>query len=237
MLWLFVWCLVPGAESNAAFYSYRNGDGRHVFVDDASKIPEAYRHTMQVYPERTDFLSDADKKAFEALELEKRERARELYLQHLKDVESEARLKEAAKSRKTVFAPTPVKIFANQVMVPVTLGYRGSEAKTLLLLDTGANITTVYRNVTRKIGVRQSERVDVQVAGGKRIRAGMARLSYLKAGDAELANPTISIIATPEKMTPFSGFLGMDFLKNFDFRIDYQKQIITWRPRAGENTQ
>ena len=60
MLWLFVWCLVPGAETNAAFYGYRNGDGRYVFVDDVSKIPEAYRHTMQVYPERTDFLSDLD---------------------------------------------------------------------------------------------------------------------------------------------------------------------------------
>jgi len=231
VVWFLIWCLIPAAGTDAAFYRYRDDNNRYYFVDDVSKIPEAYRHNMQVYQERTDNLNDQDKKAFEAKESEKREKARQLYLQHLEQVRSAARQDALSKAKPAKAATTKVKIIDNQVLVPVMLGYRGSKTETLLLLDTGANITTVYREVARRIGIRQSERVNVQVVGGKRIRAGVARLSYIKAGEAELANPAISIIEHQGVATPFSGFLGMNFLKHFEFRIDYAQEIITFTPR------
>ena len=124
---------------------------------------------------------------------------------------------------------TPVIINRNQVLVPVTLSYRGHSAEARLLLDTGANTTTVSERLASRLGVEAS---DVQagkatVADGRSLRSYMFMVDSLTVGPHTLFNVQTSVLPGSGG-DEHEGLLGMDFLKNFRYHINFDRSVIEW---------
>ncbi|MFT5900479.1 MAG: clan AA aspartic protease (TIGR02281 family) [Glaciecola sp.] len=96
----------------------------------------------------------------------------------------------------------------------------------LMLLDTGASTTAISQRVFIRIPSSDKEfigRFAVQTAGGS-IQAPMFKLSAIELGKIAMSN--VSVIVLPEEnfKGPFQGLLGMNVLRNFEFRFDPEKQ-------------
>jgi clan AA aspartic protease (TIGR02281 family) len=124
---------------------------------------------------------------------------------------------------------TKVIIKDNQVLVPVILGYRGKEIEVLLLLDTGASIIALHKDAAAKLKIRAAQRASIMVAGGSTIEADVAKLDYVKVGPNIQSNIYTTIIEHKGKTVAHQGLLGMNFLRGFDYTIDYKRGVINWK--------
>jgi hypothetical protein len=113
---------------------------------------------------------------------------------------------------------TPVVITRNQVLVPMTVSFRGFAVGARLLLDTGANVTTINERLAAALGVKVS---DVRpgratVANGRSVSGYSFTADSLTVGSK--ARPTVRISILPGSGGDgYDGLLGMDFLKNFRY--------------------
>lgn len=216
--------------ADAAFYRYRDANNRTVFVDDLAKVPEAFRDRVRVYPEAADTMTDSQRRTRDVEETRQQMRLRQRYLQHVRKIEAKSAKKEA--SKKAPPASTSIRVTNNQVLVPVKLGYGGVETETVLLLDTGANVTTIHREVADALGLRWPKRASMQVVGGHRIQAGLATLGYITLGTIRIEGIDVGIVAHQGAKLPYAGFLGMNVLRQVGFQVDMKNEMITWKPRA-----
>jgi predicted aspartyl protease len=121
-------------------------------------------------------------------------------------------------------------IKGNQVLVPVLLGYHGNQVETLLLLDTGASITSLHQEIADQLDIKPIHRTKFAVAGGNTITTHIAELSYIAVGPHKKENFNIGIIDYDGPKIAHKGLLGMDFLKYLEYRIDFKKHLIEWNP-------
>jgi predicted aspartyl protease len=225
---LFLLFLLLPLELHSEFYKYIDKDGKICFVDDESKIPRQYRDSKRVYREKCDNLSAKER----SLMLEKERKERELLRKQEDEwlAEEKERQEQIAREKYLKSLVTKVTIRGNQVLVPATLGYGGKEIEGLFILDTGAELTTVHREIADKLSIGQSKKIRVQVAGGRLIRAHLAKLDYMKVGPYKKQDMHIIIIGHKGPSVTHDGLLGMNFLRNLDYRIDFGNHLIQWKP-------
>jgi clan AA aspartic protease (TIGR02281 family) len=99
----------------------------------------------------------------------------------------------------------------------------------LLLIDTGASTTAISNRVFIKLPESDKEflgRFTVQTAGGK-IEAPLFKLTAITVGDITINNVSVIVLPDESFSGTFQGLLGMNVLKNFDFRFDPEKQKMT----------
>ena len=124
---------------------------------------------------------------------------------------------------------TKVIIKANQVLVPVTIGYSGKKIEGLLLLDTGASIVTLHRDFVKKLKIKDTQKTKLMVVGGKTITADVVKLDFVEVGrnkKTELYAVIVDHIGPP---VSHKGLLGMNFLSGLDYRIDFERRVIIWK--------
>lgn len=124
---------------------------------------------------------------------------------------------------------TRVIIKDNQVLVPVILGYGGRQTEALLLLDTGASITVLHQDIADQLKIRQMQKAKLLTLGGRSIPAYLAKLNFARLGPHQKDNIYAGIIEYQEPKVAYQGLLGMNFLRNIEYGIDFKNQTIRWR--------
>jgi predicted aspartyl protease len=123
---------------------------------------------------------------------------------------------------------TPVSIDGNRVLVPVTIRHAGKTTNVNLLLDTGASVVTLHRTVIDKLKIRNQKKTRMQLAGGQLIDAHIARVDDVSVGPNKKKDVLVSIIEQIDQNADYDGLLGMNFLRNLRYEIDFENSVIRW---------
>ena len=242
------WVIIPGllcvpGELRPEYYKYVDEEGITFYVDDLSRVPEKYRPHVDVYLERHDNLSGAEKDQAIEKDLQEQQikdlehqRQTEERLMDAHQSEQEERKKAAEEARQNMLKKleTRVVLENNRILVPVTLINDGIELNTHLVLDTGASQIVIYRSIADQLNVVAIKKGLAQVAGGQRIYAEAGQISSFKVGPYSMTNAPVLVIAFEGGPVNYGGLLGMTFLKNVDYAIDYQNQVIRWNPKQPQ---
>jgi len=212
--------LVPVPELQAQILHYTDDHGRRVFVDDISKVPHVYRDQMEIRgskltQERRDEIEQERLKRLGAQQQQEQLHQQQLYLRQL-DQAIEA-------------LHTPLKMWGNSVMLPVKVVLRGRTVNTLMVLDTGASSTVFHHDKLAQLPIDTQPSGYAQVASGDVIETFSTRFDRIEIGPYRINRPRARIIDF-KGSGPHDGLLGMDFLRQVNYRIDFDAAQIIWDP-------
>lgn len=123
---------------------------------------------------------------------------------------------------------TNVIVVGNAVLVPVKLGHRGKELSTWLVFDTGATTTTLYKNVGDELDMIPIASGKSTIADGTVIDTQKTTLDYIIVGPYRRDNLQVIIIDHKNDSNMVKGLLGMNFLRNMNYKIDFTRKLIKW---------
>ena len=233
-----LWLYLP-SNSYSEFYKYVDEQGRVYYVDDLGKVPEAYRDQIQVYPEKYDNLSEQDRSQalqrdrehIQRQEQEKLLRINEqLQAAQAAEEQEKRRKAESAKKKLMETMQTRVIVEGNRILVPVTMVNNGTELGVNLVLDTGASQIVLHRNVAAQLNIIALKKGQAQVAGGQSIYVEKGQVDSFSVGPFNMEKAGVLIMAYEGPPVSYSGLLGMNFLRNVQYTIDYKNQLIHWQP-------
>ncbi len=205
------------------FYRYVDKDGKIHYVDDIGRIPPEYRDGLKRYRERYDHLTEAEKSA----RIEEERREAEESGQRIEKEEPQS-MKEEEGVSGSKEGMTKVSINGNHVLVPVKLKYGLRETTAMLVLDTGAELTVIHKEIADRLRLRSYRKGAVKVAGGKKVPVTVVKMTSVQVGPNAKSEMDV-LVLSPEGKLHYEGLLGMNFLKDLDYRIDFENQIIYWR--------
>lgn len=121
-----------------------------------------------------------------------------------------------------------VNIRNNQVIVPVTLFNNGKIIDCKLLLDTGAGFITVSPEIASRLNIHDEQKSSMvsTVADGRQVASITTVINGARIGRSVAQNLDISVMGgnNPD----FDGLLGMNFIRNFKYHVDFDKQVLIW---------
>lgn len=123
---------------------------------------------------------------------------------------------------------TSIIMKGNSVIVPVEIGLNGTILSTELLFDTGATLTSLHESEASLLPISNFFPGKSKIADGSIVQTKIAKVDYIKVGPNRIDNFTISIMKQKNDSEAHKGLLGMNFIKNVDFEIDYDQKVILW---------
>lgn len=121
---------------------------------------------------------------------------------------------------------TPVSIDGNRVLVTVTIDYRGKMVSANLILDTGAEVTTITPALASRLEMspEAGEVAFAQGVGGGIHKTSRVSLDSLQFGPHKRYNIDALVI----KSGSADGLLGMNFLRGLRYQINFDMATIKW---------
>jgi len=214
----------------ADIYKYVDKNGTTHFVDDLGKVPPEYRNQVTVREEKPEGPppeGETPKAVEKKGETPEEARTRQM-LEGLEEKKRQDEEKAREEFEKSLV--TKVTIRGNQVLVPVTLGYGGKEVQASLLLDTGAEMTVIHRPIADQLNIPLTPGAHVRVGGGRVINASVAKLDYVRVGPYEAKEIQAWVVFPQGPPAREDGALGMNFLRGLEYSIDFENQVIRWKP-------
>lgn len=206
-------CLLMSGSLSAQILHYVDDSGRRIYVDHITKVPPEYRDQLEVRGSRMTPQQQAE------LEQQRLERMdRQQLQQQLREVDQAI---DASR--------TQVNIRGNSVLVPVRVQLGGRTVPLNLVLDTGATQTVIHRQSLDRLRIDARRAGYAQIASGDIIETYSARLDRIEIGPYTLNGPRAGIIDFQGNAT-HDGLLGMDFLRQIDYRIDFENDQVIWDP-------
>ena len=121
----------------------------------------------------------------------------------------------------------PIEISDNKIYVPVTIGHRGKQMTTSLLLERESNKTVLPKRIADFVNADNVRVTSTPVVHGKVIQGDTIRVNYFNVGSV-IENNFI-ITSTSEKAYSRQGILGMDFIVRHPFQIDVENKVLVWQ--------
>ncbi len=217
------------------FYEYTNEKGVKCFTDDPSRIPASRSKKVRVHKEQTDGLSEEEKAALLKSEQEELTRAKVRQEEDMKQreekqkTEEDKKQAELEKQKKADALKTPISIENNQILVPVTLINGDKTVTAIMLLDTGANVTNITSDLAAQLEINGGKRSASRVANGSIVKTLQTIIRSISVGPKTVKSPLITVMGQSGPKLRFQGLLGQDFLKNFQYTIDYKTNHIIWK--------
>jgi hypothetical protein len=230
--------LTLAIDAAAAVYRYTDESGRTVFVDGEEKIPARYRSTSsQIQTSRPTVPSTAGEGDVVSADqpgqpgetgevIEPPEPAAQTIVD--RTLEQRAR-QEAAQLDRARTYQTPVMVRGNRVLVPVEIVNGGQSAHLMLLLDADTPMTTLHRSAVQGLRFPPGEQTTLQMAGGRAVKAEKVLAGLIDIGPFELKEFPVALITPQGGSRAFDGTLGMDFLKDHPYTVDYQREMLRWQ--------
>ncbi|RII28682.1 MAG: hypothetical protein CXR31_02030 [Geobacter sp.] len=125
---------------------------------------------------------------------------------------------------------TDVKIVGNQVLVPVTLRNGSVAVPVWLVLDTGATVTTIHEDVAARLGIdwNATRGRSARIADGSRVATRSTVIDSITVGARASSPIEVSIMPFQGEKGENDGLLGMNFLRDHRFHIDFATQQLRW---------
>jgi predicted aspartyl protease len=124
---------------------------------------------------------------------------------------------------------TPVLIKNNRAYVQATIGYGVLETELLLVIDTGASVTTLFRPAVERIFMRGLNRTTGRTTSGDVLSVELATVDFIEVGPYRKERLQAGIVDVGGQSVDYDGLLGMNFLRGLDFNIDFDRGVIVWR--------
>jgi clan AA aspartic protease (TIGR02281 family) len=142
-------------------------------------------------------------------------------------------LAEPAACQLTKIATLPVTMIRNQPIVEGSIN--GKPIR--VLIDTGSNMSLVWRSEAERLGLKANRLFNVQMHGiGGRSTAAYAKVEKLTIGD--LFAKDMDLLVSGEGHPPFSMILGQDLLGAFDVEFDLANhQVILFKAHGCEDAK
>lgn len=117
---------------------------------------------------------------------------------------------------------------SGHVKVATTLN---NTVKANLILDTGASLIILSNKIAGNLGIDVNDKsgipIELVMADGRKTQAKMIILESVSVQDAEVQNIEAAVLPEKDSVSvPEDGFLGMSFLKKFNFKIDQKNDKL-----------
>lgn len=138
---------------------------------------------------------------------------------------------QVVKAKAYVPPETPVTVTpAGHVLVPVAISCQGRSGTVTLMIDTGATTTTITEEAAARIGLDavSGKSRSARLADGRMVSGRQLTVDALSVGPKSVRNASVSILRHEGGREEHDGLLGMNFLKSFGHRIDFNRRVIIW---------
>ena len=120
-----------------------------------------------------------------------------------------------------------IEIIDDKVILPVTIGNRGTEVHTSVVLDSNSEKTILPERIANFVKAEDMGRTEQHQIDGDVMLMEARRVDYFRLGSA--IEEDFIILVSAAKNQNQRGVLGLDFMVKHPFEIDEQRNLLIWQ--------